>query len=113
MSQNMNHQQEHKDQSEQIVFPFMGIDPATPAEELLATLRQCFLLNSGRSEPMHILALVEDQYPETEKDCDSLRLSIRMANHMGWHRVRAMRVHHFGRIEQMVRGTLLKATLNS
>ena len=110
----MNHQQPQKDQGQQALFSFMGsVSVQARAEELLATLRQSFLLNSGRLNPMHVLALLEDQYPETEKDCDSLRLSLRMASHMGWHRVRSMRVHHLGRIEQMIRGNLPNATLNS
>ena len=73
-------------------------------EDLLATLRQCFLLNPGKQNPMHILALIEDHYPETEKDCDFLRLSLQMAKDMGTMRVRPMRVFHCDRIAGVMRG---------
>jgi hypothetical protein len=101
-------QAHQKDQSEQMAFPHPGPRPGMPAEhlaeDLLATLRQCFLFNPGKQNPMHILALIEDHFPDTEKDCDFLRLSLQMAKDMGNDRVRPMRRLHCERIAQLMRG---------
>ena len=82
------------------------------AEELLATLRQTFL-STSKHNPMKVLGLVEDRYPETETDCDMLRISLQMAKDMGTSRVMAMRAHHCNKIGQIIRAKSGGMELNS
>jgi hypothetical protein len=99
------HQQDQSGPANFHETTYVGMTPAHDlAEDLLATLRQCFLMAPGKQNPMRILALIEDHYPETEKDCDMLRLSLQMAKDMGTSRVRPMRVLHCDRIAGVMRG---------